>query len=123
MFEDLTENYLLIGGLIAIVVIIISSYWYYNRRNAMNNTDNMNSFDVEEHLNDLSDNNDPMYNVEPSDKQNENSPVCEGGICEMPNELNKADSMKRTNIPYLDLDNDMIAMEQMPKEGELPVYP
>ena len=122
MFEDFTENYLLIGGLIAIVVIIISSYWYYNRRNAMNNTDNMNSFD-EEHLNDLSVNNDPMYNVEPSDKQNENSPVCEGGICEMPNELNKADSMKRTNIPYLDLDNDMIAMEQMPKEGELPVYP
>jgi FtsZ-interacting cell division protein ZipA len=122
MFEDLTENYLLIGGLIAIVVIIISSYWYYNRRNAMNNTDNMNYCD-EEHLNDLSDNNDPMYNVEPSDKQNENSPVCEGGVCEMPNELNKADSMKRTNIPYLDLDNDMIAMEQMPKEGELPVYP
>ena len=122
MIEYLPENYLLIGGLIAIVVIIISSYWYYNRRNAMNNTDNMNSFD-EEHLNDLSDNNDPMYNVEPSDKQNENSPVCEGGVCEMPNELNKADSMKRTNIPYLDLDNDMIAMEQMPKEGELPVYP
>ena len=64
-----------------------------------------------------------MYNVEPSDKQTENSPVCEGGICEMPNELKKATSMKRTNIPYLDLDNDMLAMEQMPKEGDLPVYP
>lgn len=120
MLENITENYLIIGGLIATVIFLISLYWYYNRRNSMNS---MNSFDVRENLNNPLYNNDSMYNVEPSDKQTENSPVCEGGICEMPNELKKATSMKRTNIPYLDLDNDMLAMEQMPKEGDLPVYP
>lgn len=109
MIENLNTNYILIA-VCAVLALLFIMYIWTTGTTSNSARDNSQDFTLD----------DDMRHVEPSSTETE---VCEGGVCRMPNEIEKQNSMTRANMPYIQDENDAINRSQLPQTGDMPVLP
>ena len=118
MIENLNTTYILIGVCAVLALLFVMYIWKSNS----NTTSRVNDSDI--HNNNEADydqrSDEDMRHVEPSSTEGE---ICEGGICSMPNEVDKTSQMTRANMPYVQPEHDEINRMQVPQPGDMPVFP
>ena len=119
MIENLNTTYILIGVCAVLALLFVMYIWKSNRNTTPQvGSDSDSHNDNESNYDGRSD--EDMRHVEPSSTEEE---ICEGGICRMPNEVDKTNHMIRANVPYVQPEHDDITRMQLPQSDEMPVFP